>query len=243
MGDVSVETDPRADPSKTQPADGGGDMRRRWLPTWPPSLPQALILVVALCLVAGVVGWRLAQDDHPGSGSVDAGFLEDMQTHHLQALEIGFAYLEHGSNPTLQHIAHDIISEQGIEVGQMRSVLSQWGFRSTPDPQGTAMAWMHEPHPAQQMPGMATGGDIDRLRAAEGVEADDLFSQLMIRHHDGGIHMAEFAATEAQTSNIRNFARGMAASQRSEIGEINLVRRQLGLEPVGYEFSSPTPTP
>jgi uncharacterized protein (DUF305 family) len=105
------------------------------------------------------------------------------------------------------------------------------------------MAWMHEPHPAQQMPGMATGADIDRLRAAEGVEADDLFSQLMIRHHDGGIHMAEFAATEAQTSNIRNFARGMGASQRSEIGEINLVRRQLGLEPVGYEFSSPTPTP
>jgi uncharacterized protein (DUF305 family) len=64
------------------------------------------------------------------------------------------------------------------------------------------------------------------------VEADDLFAQLMIRHHQGGIHMAEFAATDAETSNIRNFARGMAAGQRSEIGEINAVRRELGLEPV-----------
>ena len=62
-----------------------------------------------------------------------------------------------------------------------------------------------QPHPAQQMPGMATGADIDRLRAAEGIDADDLFSQLMIHHHDGGIHMADFVATDAQTSNIRNF--------------------------------------
>ena len=243
MGDVSLETDAPVDPTEALPADSGDDTRRRWLPSWPPSLPQAVMLVAALCLVAGVVGWRLAQDDHPGRGSVDAGFLEDMQTHHLQAVEIGFAYLEHGSNPTLRHIAHDIISDQGIEVGQMRSVLSQWGFRSTPNPTGTAMAWMHEPHPAQQMPGMASGADLDRLRAAEGLEADDLFSQLMIHHHDGGIHMADFVATDAQTSNIRNFARGMAASQRSEIGEINLVRRQLGLAPVGFEFSSPSPPP
>jgi uncharacterized protein (DUF305 family) len=190
------------------------------------------MLVAALCLVAGVVGWRLAQDDHPGRGSVDVGFLGDMQTHHLQALEIGYAYLEHGSNPTLRHIARVIISEQGIEVGQMRSVLADWGFRASPDPEGTAMTWMHEPHPAQEMPGMASGEDLDRLRDAQGAEADDLFSQLMIQHHAGGIHMGDFAAADAETGNIRNFARGVAAGQRSEIGEINAVRRRLSLEPV-----------
>ena len=179
-----MSSDLQAPPAAATSTISGGGTGRRWLPSWPPSLPQAVILVAALCLVAGVVGWRLAQDDHPGRGSVDAGFLEDMQTHHLQALEIGYAYLEHGSNPTLRHIARDIISTQGIEVGQMRSVLS------------------------------------------------DLFTQLMIRHHQGGIHMAEFVATDAETSNIRNFARGIAAGQRSEIGEINAVRRELGLEPV-----------
>jgi len=232
MVGVTVETDTRVSSAEPHDAASGDDTPRCWLPTWPPSLPQAVTLVAALCLVAGVVGWRLAQDDHPGRGSVDAGFLEDMQTHHLQALEIGYAYLEHGSNPTLRHIARDIISTQGIEVGQMRSVLSDWGLQSTPDPEGTAMAWMHEPHPAQQMPGMATAADLDRLRDAQGVEADDVFTQLMIRHHEGGIHMAEFAATDAEAGNIRNLARGMAASQRSEIGEINAVRRELGLAPV-----------
>jgi uncharacterized protein (DUF305 family) len=116
----------------------------------------------------------------------------------------------------------------------MAAVTVETGARgaSTPDPEGTAMAWMHERHPAQQMPGMATGSDLDRLRSAQGMEADDLFTQLMIRHHEGGIHMADFAATDAQTGNIRNFARGMAAGQRSEIGEINAVRRELGLAPI-----------
>ncbi len=231
MFGVTVETEARA-PADTDPTAGGDDTRRRWLPSWPPTLPQAVILIAALCVIAAVVGWRLAEADHPGPRSVDVGFLEDMQTHHLQALEIGYAYLDHGSDPTLRHIARDIISDQGIEVGQMRSVLSEWGFQSTPDPEGTAMAWMHEPHPAQQMPGMATGADLDRLRNAQGEEADDLFSQLMIRHHEGGIHMAEFVAMDAETGNIRNFARGMAASQRSEIGEINAVRSRLGLAPI-----------
>jgi hypothetical protein len=35
----------------------------------------------------------------------------------------------------------------------------------------------------------------------------------------------------------------MAAGQRTEIGEMNLARRQLGLAPVGFEFSNPTPPP
>jgi uncharacterized protein (DUF305 family) len=234
---MTVSTEPRT--PATTPTDAGDHPKhRRWLPAWPPSLPQALVLVVVLCLVSGVIGWRIAQDDHPGSDSVDVGFLEDMQTHHLQALELGYAYLEHGSNPTLRHIAREIISFQGVEIGQMRSVLSSWGYRATPEPTGTAMEWMHDPRPAQQMPGMASAEDIERLRSAEGPEADELFSRLMVQHHDGGVHMADYAAAHAETGNIRGFARGVAASQRSEIGELNALRAQLGFEPVAMQFSS-----
>jgi Domain of unknown function (DUF305) len=110
---MTIGTEPRTPTTPPDPDDGS--RHRRWLPSWPPSLPQALVLVIALCLVSGIVGWRVAQDDHPGRDSVDVGFLEDMQTHHLQALELGYAHLEHGSNPTLRHIAREIISFQGVE--------------------------------------------------------------------------------------------------------------------------------
>jgi uncharacterized protein (DUF305 family) len=211
------------------------------LPSWPPSLPQALVLALALCLISGVVGWRLAEDDHPGRGSVDVGVLEDMQTHHLQALELGYAYLEHGQNPTLRHIAREIISFQGVEVGQMRSVLSSWAYDATPDPTGIAMEWMNERVPAPQMPGMASGEDVERLRAAEGPAADELFTRLMIVHHDGGVHMADYAAENAETGNIRNFSRGIAASQRREITLLNTRRSELGFAPIPYQFSSSRP--
>jgi uncharacterized protein (DUF305 family) len=164
-----------------------------------------------------------------------------MQTHHLQAVELGYAYLEHGSNPTLRHVAREIISFQGVEVGQMRSVLSSWGYDATPDPTGIAMEWMNERVPARQMPGMASGEDVERLRVAEGSEADDLFTRLMIVHHDGGVHMADYAATNAETGNIRNFSRGMAASQRREMNELNAMRRDQGLELVPRQFSPSQP--
>jgi uncharacterized protein (DUF305 family) len=239
MAGVTVTTELETTPTSSRPADGWDSRRRRWAPSWPPSLPQALVLVVALCVISGVIGWRIAQDDHPGRGSVDVGFLEDMQTHHLQAVELGYAYLEHGSNPTLRHLAREIISFQGIEIGQMRSVLSSWNHRATPDPTGTAMEWMQDPRPAQQMLGMASTEDLDRLRNAEGPEADELFSRLTIVHHDGGVHMADYAVAHGETGNIRQFARGVAAIQRSEIGELNGMRAQLGYEPVAMQFSSP----
>jgi uncharacterized protein (DUF305 family) len=237
---AGTDVDARPVPSASDDVSESGGWRR-FLPSWPPSLPQALVLVLALCLVSGLTGWRLAQDDNPGQGSVDVGFLEDMQTHHLQALELGYAYLEHGSDPTLRHIAREIISFQGVEIGQMRSVLSNWGEPATRDPTDTAMRWMNEPRPAQQMPGMATGDELERLRDAQNPEADALFSQLMIEHHDGGIHMADYAAANAETGNIRNFARGVANSQRSEVAELNALRTRLGFEAVPLQFSSPRP--
>src|SRR2546423_15465913 len=100
MGDVSVDTDSRAGASEVQPADSGDHARRRWLPTWPPSLPQAVILVAALCLVTRVVGWRLAPDDHPRRGGVAAGFLQDMPPHHLQAAQVRLLDPEHRRSPT-----------------------------------------------------------------------------------------------------------------------------------------------
>jgi uncharacterized protein (DUF305 family) len=228
--------DAAAQPSTT--SDNDQSDSRRWF-AWPPSLPQALVLLIALCLISGIIGWRIAQPNHPGRTSVDVGFLDDMQTHHLQALEISYGYLEHGSNPVLRQISREIISDQGIEVGQMRSVLSSWGRPAAPNPSATAMAWMRTPFPAQQMPGMASPQDIQTLRDAQGPEADELFTRLMIRHHDGGIHMADYAVAEAKTHNVGNFARGIAASQRSEIDELNRLRLQLGFPTVPYEFSAP----
>jgi uncharacterized protein (DUF305 family) len=83
---------------------------------------------------------------------------------------------------------------------------------------------------------MATPEQLADLEAGRGLALDDLFTRLMIEHHAGGIHMAEFAEEHARLGDVRELARSMAANQEMEIGELNHVRQDLGLplyEPTG----------
>lgn len=226
------------------PAEGGDGRSgwRRFLPTWPPSVPQAVALLLACCLLAGVIGWRVAQPDRPGTDSVDAGFLDDMQAHHEQALALSFAYLDVGSDRLLRQLARETIMFQGTEIGTMRGILSEWNYSVDPNGSDIAHEWLGAPVPIAEMPGMATVDEVEALDAASGREADDLFSRLMIRHHDGGIHMADYAAVHAETDKVRRLAERMASTQRSEIRELNWARTEVGLEPVGYKFSPRTPS-
>ena len=54
-------------------------------------------------------------------------------------------------------------------------------------------------------------------RALQGTESDIYFLQLMIRHHQGGTAMMEYAAEHATNPVVRNFAQKMADSQSAEI--------------------------
>jgi uncharacterized protein (DUF305 family) len=85
---------------------------------------------------------------------------------------------------------------------------------------GQAMAWMDQPVPLERMPGMATEAQLDELQAATGPEADALFVELMAAHHEGGIHMAEFAAEHAHRADVRGLAERMAVNQRGEIVDL-----------------------
>ena len=42
----------------------------------------------------------------------------------------------------------------------------------------------------------------------------------MVAHHSGGLHMAEFAAAEADNSQVRRLAEGVVDGQRGEIAEL-----------------------
>lgn len=56
------------------------------------------------------------------------------------------------------------------------------------------------------MVGLATTEELNRLRDLEGDARDRLFLELMIRHHQGALPMAQFAAQNADTSLVRGLA-------------------------------------
>ena len=70
------------------------------------------------------------------------------------------------------------------------------------------------------MPGMATPAQVAALRELPAADAEIDFLRLMIAHHEGGVHMAEFAAEAADSTEVRAMADSIARSQREEIAEL-----------------------
>ena len=211
-------TDQPIDVAATASADEATDVVV--LPWWQRPV-NILIVLVAAALIAGMIGWLVADSGNDvASSEVDVGFLQDMRIHHEQAIETSFRYLDRpDTDPRLRTVAKSIIFDQGIEIGVMLQLLAGMGA-PTVSADGTAMAWMGHAVEPSAMPGMATAEQLDELAAATGAEADELFVELMTAHHQGGIDMATDAAARAENDDVRRFASSWAQNQQSEIVEL-----------------------
>ena len=190
------------------------------LPWWQNPLNIIALLIGVLVLAAGtgfVVGERTAT---PDPNAVDIGFLQDMRTHHEQAVEMGLTLLSTtGTDQMVKQIAREIAFGQAVESSKMIQLLREYGEPEA-NQTDTAMSWMNESVPVDRMPGLASADDLDRLTAATGSDAGRLFLTLMIAHHQGGMHMAEYAVEHASTSEVVKLAASMVSGQRGEITEM-----------------------
>lgn len=198
-------------------------------------LRTALLAVTAVALVllggGAAVALGIGRDPAPTSDSVDAGFARDMSRHHIQGVEMANIALERSADPQIRQIAFDVSSTQTNQAGRMQGWLALWGLPLTGEP---SMAWMTagsgngmagmsgmsgapEAARGNLMPGMATEAELAELRSLAGPAFDVRFLQLMIRHHQGGKPMAEYAAERATEPAVRTLARAIADTQTAEV--------------------------
>jgi uncharacterized protein (DUF305 family) len=191
-----------------------------------------------LLLIAGIAGgwllasWRAA----PGDDSAEAGFARDMATHHAQAVDMSFTVLDTSTDGELRTLASDIIVTQSTQRGIFMGWLQQWRL-----PQASArprMAWMPgHAHLANDdggvlMHGMATETELQRLREANGVDAEILFLQLMIRHHEGGVVMARAILELTDRRELVQMATSIEEGQRVEIEQMRTMLNARGAGPL-----------
>lgn len=207
----------------------------------------AATLAVLLLIVGVVVGitWERGHSDDRSPTAVDVGFNRDMSTHHDQAILMSQIVGARPSvGPEISSLAQRIIVAQTAEAATMRSRLTWFGepLTATDRP----MSWM--PMPANEshahgaagaddgragMPGMASTDDIGRLSTAAGRDAEILFLQLMIRHHRGGMAMAQAAHNSPDASTpTRQLALSMIGDQGDEVGQMTLLLRARGAQPL-----------
>ncbi|ACY21152.1 protein of unknown function DUF305 [Gordonia bronchialis DSM 43247] len=84
------------------------------------------------------------------------------------------------------------------------------------------------------MPGMATDSEMARLRSLSGPAADTYFLQLMLRHHEGGVHMMQYAADPANVSQdyVRDLATAMLNTQANEIETLKTMLASRNAQPL-----------
>lgn len=206
-------------------------------PRWRLTVVLVCVLAAAGLAIAGAVGWLIGDS---GSGttsvaesSVDAGFARDMSTHHTQAVVMAGYTRDHSSDPAIQILARDIETSQYFQLGEMQGWLDGWGLSRTSTL--PLMSWMtgHDHLQADGlMPGMASPAEMDKLETLTGKPLDIDFLQLMIRHHQGGLPMAQFAAAHAQQPYVRNLAQKMDQAQSNEIVQMEQLLRQRGGSPL-----------
>jgi uncharacterized protein (DUF305 family) len=108
----------------------------------------------------------------------------------------------------------------------MQGWLALWGL---PLSGGTPMAWMGGTMPGMAgmsmgpagdadtaMPGMASEAELAQLRSLTGSAFDVQFLRLMIRHHEGGRAMAQYAAAHGSVPAVRRLATTILETQTAE---------------------------
>ena len=212
--------------------------------------PRLIVVFAAVVAIAAAAGCSRT----PADASAEAGFARDMATHHAQAVEMGFMVRDSSRDGPLRALAADIIVTQSAQRGIFMAWLQAWGLpQASPGPR---MAWMgsgghiHAMDPGHPMTGpmsangapagpgmplmagMASDRELEALRQADGHDAEVLFLQLMIRHHEGGILMAKALLEQSHREEVVTLVRGIESGQAGEIKTMTAMLRERGAEPL-----------
>ncbi|GGJ31835.1 DUF305 domain-containing protein [Deinococcus roseus] len=188
---------------------------------------QATGIALVTLLAGGAGGYLLGQQKN-APGNADVAFAQDMMTHHAQAIDMANRlYVRLLAEKTLspqqqnlKYLSYDIITGQSNQNGQLLGWLSLWG-KSPNNPTPMDMQAM----------GMATSEQVEALSDLPLNEATSRFLQLMIRHHQGGVMMAESALKSARTQVVKTLAQKVVGAQSNEIQQMKNMLTEMKVEP------------
>ncbi|WP_150307782.1 DUF305 domain-containing protein [Planctomonas psychrotolerans] len=149
-----------------------------------------------------------AEDVATSFNDTDVMFAQMMIPHHSQAIEMSDMILAKDDISTdVTDLATQIADAQGPEIDQLTAWLDEWEAEPL-----DGMGDMHHP-----MEGMMSNNQMARLDAATGAEAERLFLENMIIHHEGAIDMAETEVDGGENADAIALANEMITSQQAEI--------------------------
>ncbi|WP_104170962.1 MULTISPECIES: DUF305 domain-containing protein [unclassified Cryobacterium] len=141
------------------------------------------------------------------ANAADVDFAQMMIPHHEQAVAMSDDFLaKHGTDPRVVALATKIKAAQEPEITQLTDWLGEWGAETG------GMSDMNH-----GTDGMMSEADMMTLGNASGADADQVFLELMIAHHEGAIAMAQTHIDEGSNADAQTLSATIVASQSAEI--------------------------
>lgn len=150
----------------------------------------------------GIGPFHGEQSQNQEYNRADVMFMGMMIIHHDQAIQMAEMAPERTENENILALADNISEAQRSENEKMARWLEDLG--------------MERPTDGHRMAGMASQTEIAQLRNSTGTEFDQLFAELMIEHHTGGIQMAQGVVENGRSEKVRDLAEQMITVQQQE---------------------------
>ncbi|MBB4933214.1 uncharacterized protein (DUF305 family) [Lipingzhangella halophila] len=151
----------------------------------------------------------LEQGEDPDHNEADAKFMVHMIEHHKQALEMSELAEDRADRDAIVSIAERIYDGQDAEIKAMQG----WVNSNVENPEDYEIDH-------SEMKGMASPEEMDELEGSSGDDFDQLFVDLMVTHHEGGVTMAENVLINGSSDTISGFANEVISTQRGEIARL-----------------------
>ncbi|HEX8509084.1 MAG TPA: DUF305 domain-containing protein [Propionibacteriaceae bacterium] len=140
----------------------------------------------------------------------DVMFVQGMIPHHQQAVEMSDTLLKKsGITADTTALAKQIKAAQQPEITTMESWLKTWGKTADGGMGGMTHGGMGD--------GMATDDQLKAFEQADGPAAEKLYLEMMTKHHQGAIMMAQAELTNGESPDAIQLAKDITSSQQAEI--------------------------
>lgn len=149
--------------------------------------------------------------------NADSTFATDMIAHHAQAVEMSDILLGKGGvDQAVVELAEAIKAAQSPEIEQMRGWLAGWG-EPVPAHDGAMGDTDGMEHDMGAMPGLMSEEDMAMLDDATGADAQRMYLEQMVVHHQGAVAMSETELRDGVNADAKQLARNIITTQQSEI--------------------------
>lgn len=159
----------------------------------------------------------IAEVDPTAVSQDDAFWLNMMNAHHQQAIDMSDFATSKSKNSEIKALATAIRAAQGPEMEYMNGLLQAGGFTEPLD------ITEHLAH----MQGMLTADQLTQLEAKTGNDFDIAFLESMIAHHEGAVSMSENIMLATANTAIKELAAKIIEAQNAEIVSMRILLGQL----------------